>query len=553
MLLTSCSDFLDFTPEDVVTSDENFQNVYDADAAVRGIYGKLIGLADEYVILNELRADLMDVTANANHYLREINLHEATADNPYADPSLFYSVINDCNNALMNFNIMLKDLKFSQEDYNQRYSDIAAVRSWLYLQLVIQFGKVPYITTPIDEISDIKMLKDSVFPMLTIEPMIDSLVDCMENIPYKGLYTDETMMTTLDGYNTKVMYIDKQYLLGELYLWQGDYLNSAIQFKNVMERDIGYNDYDTYKLPTDFFTDECYNSRYVRYYEHDINSVVNNWPKMFSEIQTKSYYCEWIWTMYFSEYYEPENPFIDLFAYNGGSYLLKPSDYAISNWDSQIQKNDFLGDMRGEGSSYYLVGDNPVISKFVSSYNYTSAPYNRSGNWFLWRAAGLHLKYSEAANRDGYSKVAYALMNLGIKTTYADPDATDFYYQNQTLLAFPYDFDGRQTSSSQVPPGLHGEYYRNMGVRGRVYTAALEYPEDVDSLTYTEDKILDEAALELAFEGERWGDLVRVAIHRNNPSILADRIYNKLKMAGYGEAEAVRTKLMSRENWFIPY
>lgn len=553
VLLTSCNDFLDPELKNVVEANKNFQNVYDADAVVRGIYGKLINLADEYVILNELRADLMDVTNNADHYLREINLHQATAGNPYANPQQFYALINECNDALMNFNIMLKELKFSEEAYNQRYSDIAALRSWLYLQLVMHYGKVPYITIPIDEVKDLKMLKDSIFPVLSIETMVDSLVACVENLPYLGLYTDESIRTVIDGYNTKIMFIDKEYFLGELYLWQGNYIKAATQFKNVMERDIGLTNYDSYKIPTDFFTNEFYNSRYVRYYEHDANSVVNNWPAMFYEVQTRSYYGEWIWNMYFSENYPPENPFIDLFAYDGGKYLLKPSNLARQNWSSQTQANEFSGDLRGNGSSYYLEGENPVITKFIWNYSPSTEPFNKSGKWFLWRAGTLHLKFSEAANRDGHSKLAYALINSGIKTTYADPTQTDFYYQNQSLLPFPYDFDGRQTGITQVPPGVRGLYYRNMGIRGRVYSKSLEYPEDVDSLLYTEEKILDEAALELAFEGQRWGDLVRIAIHRNDPSILADRIYSKLFLAGYPEADAVRAKLMNRENWFIPF
>lgn len=548
----SCSDLLEIEPKNVVAEENHFNNIYDADAAVRGIYGKLVNLADEYVILNELRADLMDVTELADYALREINLHQATAENPYANPQKFFSLINDCNDVLVNFKQMLVELKMSKEAYNQRYSDIAAVRSWLFLQLVIHYGEIPYITAPIDQIEDLELLENSTFPVLNIETMVDSLVNFMERLQYLDLYTDESMMTYIDGYDTKIMFIDKEYLLGELYLWQGEYLKAATQFKIVMERDIGIDSYDSYKIRTDFYTNEYYNSRYERYYEHDTYSVINNWPLMFSDFQNTSYFTEWIWVLYFSENYAPENPFISLFALNGGNYLLKPSSTAIDSWKNGIQNNGFTGDFRGENSSYVLNGELPVIQKYIADYDPILQPFNRSGKWFLWRASSLHLKFSEAANRDGYSKLAYALMNNGIKTTYADPAQEDYFTQNRSNLPFPYDFDGRQTGITDNPPGVRGLYYRNMGIRGRVFMQALEYPDEVDSLTYTEDRILDEAALELAFEGNRWGDLVRIAIRRNDPSILADRIYNKLSAAGYPEAEEVRSKLMVRENWFIP-
>jgi hypothetical protein len=66
--------------------------------------------------------------------------------------------------------------------------------------------------------------------------------------------------------------------------------------------------------------------------------------------------------------------------------------------------------------------------------------------------------------------------------------------------------------------------------------------------------IINEDALELAYEGERWPDLLRVAIRRNDPSFIADRIYNKLIKSGIsaGAAGQARAKLMAG-NWFLPF
>jgi hypothetical protein len=68
-----------------------------------------------------------------------------------------------------------------------------------------------------------------------------------------------------------------------------------------------------------------------------------------------------------------------------------------------------------------------------------------------------------------------------------------------------------------------------------------------------ENSIIQEGALELAFEGHRWGDLVRVALRRNDPSFLADKVYDKLRKSNNPNAEAVRSRLMNKENWFLPF
>jgi len=62
-------------------------------------------------------------------------------------------------------------------------------------------------------------------------------------------------------------------------------------------------------------------------------------------------------------------------------------------------------------------------------------------------------------------------------------------------------------------------------------------------------------AQELAFEGHRWPQLLRIAMRRN-PSVLADRVYEKLSKSNNPEAVSraagVRAKLMSGD-WFLPF
>jgi hypothetical protein len=203
-----------------------------------------------------------------------------------------------------------------------------------------------------------------------------------------------------------------------------------------------------------------------------------------------------------------------------------------------------------------MIAGKPVIMKYL--YNYIDAstfqPITQTAGsgqdeskWFLYRAATLHLRYAEAANRDGRHKLAYALVNLGINTTFSDSTtAANNTNTQQTHDVPPYDFDARNGT-----PIIHMNWYRNAGIRGRAFLKAL--PIVGDSTTSVEDQVMGESARELAYEGNRWSDLVRVAMRRGDPSYLANRVYNKLMADGNGQAGTVQAKLMNQASWFLPF
>jgi len=578
----SCKKVFDIKPESQVDQSQAYRNVYDADAAVIGIYGKVMKVAKQYMLWNELRGDLMDITANSDLYLRQLSEQNVTGNNPYINPQPFYDVILNCNDALKNFKIMLQQNKLKTDEFNQRYSDVGAIRSWLYLQLGVHFGNIPYVTDPLEQVSDLH--DPSKFPMVPLNQLIDSLVKFTEALPFLENYPSGTnLVTTVDGYPTSKFFINKNMLLGDLYLWQGQYDKAAIRFRKVMDINgpVG-NDalwYNQYKISNNAANPSLSSINYSRAQDFSsLNYGPVSWRNLFERPATDNdFNWEWIWALPFDKNFAPTDPFIDLFSINGGSYLVRPSQQAIDNWNSQTQVFTFTGgtatapvvfgdnfpfDSRGVFTYRYINGQ-PVIMKYL--YNYLNAstatadclPFNiliEQGKWFLARAATLHLHFAEAANRAGYPKVAYALVNRGIGFTY-DPvpggttgrDVTNI--QNTNFLPDPYKFDAR---NGDAPP-FRSSWYRNFGIRGRANLKVVTLPA-TDSVTNVENMILDENALELAYEGERWPDLLRIAIRRNDPAYIADKIYNKLIKSGLsaGAAGQARSKLMAKD-WFLPF
>jgi starch-binding outer membrane protein, SusD/RagB family len=543
--LPSCKKILDAEPKDVLEEKNMYRNVFDADAAVIGVYGKFMGLSEQYVLLNELRGDLATVTPNADVYLQQVDAHNVQDGNPYASPRPFYEVILNCNDVLHNFDIMLRDKKLKVEEYNMRYSDIATLRCWLYLQLGIHFGKVPYVTNDFADVAALETI--GTMPRLELGQLIDTLTKQIEALPYMQPYAPSaSLVTSVDGYTTNKFFINKQVVAGQLYLWKGEYRKAAVAFKSVMEAG-GTGDINTNRLTGASKGDNNDLAvGYVRYKEWDENMLIDNnsqgWRSIFARSEDKLFGYEWIWYLPFNKSFQPVDPFIKLFSNRGGSYLLKPSQYAITKWNSEVQKNDFSYDARGKIFSWRTLNNQPVVMKYL--YNYLdensfvpTSLFEKSGKWFLYRAASLHLDFAEAANRDAHRSLAYALLNQGLTTI---PNRI-------TNEGNPYNFDARKSDN----PKITGDWCNNMGIRGRanLYSPAVTG----DSTLFVEDQVISEAGLELAYEGRRWPDLVRIALRRNDPAFLADKIFNKLKAENNPAAAGVRTKLMNKDNWYLPF
>ena len=571
----SCEKSFDLKPEDALDYSQAYQNVYDADAVVFGIYGKMAGIADRYLVLNELRADLEDVTQNSDQYLKQLNNHDVSLENPWADPKPFYEIILNCNDVLKNFDIMLENKRLTQADYDIRKSEVITARAWLYLQLGIHYGNVPYITDPLATFADLK--DESKYPKIPFTELLDKLIISTESMPNKDpLPSTVSLSATLDSYPTLKMFINKYFLMGDLYLWKGDYPSAAKYYHKLMT-------YAEVLYPGNPADEKAFNTYSLGTSSNSGTTYIGNdrWTNIFTTGFTDRYANEENITMLpFDKKFDPVNPFIDLY-YN--KYVIKPSALAINKWNAQNRSDNTPFDTwRGLNRSYFVEGNQTYINKQISNYS-KNLPFETTDKWIIYRAALLHLHMAEAANRDGRDRLAYALLNNGIRSAYTPvPSPSNVInvmqsnvYMNSAneWVADPnkdYYFDARFGTA----PNYRAYWHTNAGVRGRMSLA----PVKVDSAQYfnmtvpgkqykevndrpglilaMEDLILEEVALEGAFEGYRWQDLLRIALRRKDiqPSFLADKIAAKFEAKGDAAgAAAVRAKLATEAGWYLPF
>ena len=63
------------------------------------------------------------------------------------------------------------------------------------------------------------------------------------------------------------------------------------------------------------------------------------------------------------------------------------------------------------------------------------------------------------------------------------------------------------------------------------------------------DVILNERAMELAMEGKRWFDLLRVAQNDNRPDVLINKV---LLSRAVGDRKAIRARIIDPRGWYLP-
>jgi len=374
------------------------------------------------------------------------------------------------------------------------------------------------------------------------------------------------MNISVDGYNTAKFFVNKKCLLGDLNLWKGNYVKAATWYRQVMEIATAGTAGARYYMQNKLGWNGSGEDHYISYSRaNDATTLIYEpqWRHMIQRGQDNGFDYEWIWVLPFDSRFKPENPLINLFSPIGGSYLVKPSIQAMDYFNSQRQRvpsgqTGFIPyDARGI-FTYRDIGGQPVVMKYLYNYiNYNTNtavnPFQKNGKWFLYRQTHLHLRFAEAANRAGQPKLAYSFFNSGFGGTYAPPSGvTDVtLYHNTPDLPYPFNFDGRNSGGTGVPY-YRADWYRNIGIRARAniqnYVMA-----GVDSTLEVEDGLVQEGALENGFEGTRWPDLMRIALRRNDPAFLADKIYDKLRKDGVGDAAAVRAKLMNKDNWYLPF
>lgn len=521
VMTSSCDSMLDVQSErNMFPEDHKIDSPNDSIYSMIGIFTQLQKLADKYVVLGELRADLMDVTENARLELKEISNLEIDSDNPYNVIEDYYAVINHCNYLINNIDTAF--ISGGEKSLLKEYAAAKAIRAWTYMQLAMNYGKAKYYSEPLLTVQSAQ----TQFPEYSINELVPVLIQELE--PVKSVETPGRISLGPDMSSEK-LFFPIPLLLGDLYMWSGQFEKAAREYYSLIE-------------DKQYIIDDRYNSTWEVDNGVFVEREYYNYQLIF-EINTD----EQLTLIAGSTELGEED---ELYKLTYPSYELAPSQVAIANWDNQTyyynENATIPGDLRGQLGSYadFINGENTIL-KYYWMHSWAQV----SKAVMVYRVATLYLRYAEAVNRAGKPNLAFAVLKHGMNADalavdtivprhekysfYTDSTGTFIDYVNFSSIVFDYNI------------GVHSRGCGNMDRANDYVIPALNTKED--SILYVEDKIIEELALETAFEGSRFHDLMRIAIRRNNPAYLADKIAAKHT----GNEQAIRSKLMDENNWYL--
>ncbi len=501
--LSSCSDFLDIEPRNLVILEQFWNEKTDVDNTVAGCYEGLQSTANitRMMAWGEFRSDNISIGEKAeqdDYHMYKFLQANIDPNNVYTDWSSFYSVINRCNTVIFYApQVQQKDPSFSESDLRATIAEVSAIRDLCYFYLIRSFKNVPYITTAYTDDN-----QPMAIPASPFEEVLDSLINDLERV--KG---DAVRRYPTNGdkqyYQTSRITRDAIYaMLCEMYLWKQDY-QKCVDYADLIiksKQDKAKEDEGTLYSNMDKYFDGY--------------PLIANWTSQTGYFGSASDAIfasgnsdESIFELYFSKTNANMSSNGAVNAYYGyldGSwyYRVSPSQYLVTDVSNNLYKlfrNQY--DARYYESIYssniigkYTASITPVIETTSTKVNtLPSTLYAKDknrANWIIYRLTDIMLMKAEAlvqlaaGNDDEKLQEAFKLVQVVNK---------------RSILK-----DKDRIAAADM----------------------LSFPTE-DAKTKMEEMVMQERQRELLFEGKRWFDLVRRSMRDGNNEYLSRQISNK--------------------------
>lgn len=522
--MTACEDALDTTSESYVFDrNHSLSAANDSLYSAMGILSRLQTLGEKYVTYGELRGDLVIVPATAPLAYQCISSFEPLeAEDASGMKRDFYSVVNNCNIALSRMDTTVTE--HGLQVMMPEYAAIRTMRDWTLLQLGLAYGEASFTEAPILEVK----AAENKYQSVGLDELVKKLIADLEPIAAH----DTPNYGNIDGFSSKLFFIKPALLLGDLYLYNGDYQQAAAMYYKVI-KDEGYvvsvdnaNHWTTSVRNesvdghSNTYTSEAvtilpYASDAKKYHPDIVNLTYNITPTFVPA------------TWFMNEMSASQHYHIDrLGITNISGYLEGDLRGSMVDRNGVVAPSAFGEVKTGSEASSCLITKFMHNGTEYSSVVNPNNPLMEKGTVIcrsiaLYRIPHIYLRYAEAVNRAGKPSLAFAVLKYGLRGEVLDDETK----------VDPEELADQAAWTNFSAPTFDRNY--GTAMRGRGLGIAVEQtdyvlPETEDKaelIEWVEERILDEMASETCFEGNRFFDLLRISRHRlGHPQYLAKKI-----------------------------
>ena len=476
---TSCEDM--FTKE----SDLNTTELTPEDTLYRvmGIVKQMQKLVDRTVLLGEVRADLVDITTATTTQLQELAANTIGRDNLYNNVADYYSVINNCNIFIQHVDTSYR--VNNKQIFIKEYAAVKAFRAWTYLQLVLNYGNVPFVTDGVLTAAQADDIVANTGNRADLQKVCDFFIDDLTPLVNEEL---PVITPTPQGFaDSRKFFIPVRLILGDLYLWRASLNNSRNDF---IQAAVCYHDFLDYnnKYVTTGMSKVAWNNvqltgrpsdTYAGMFTNSGNNISDGDNEVITIIpldsipsgDAKAVYdanvselCGIFCSLYKNNYkvqLVPSANLRNLSASQVFSYALKDvtsnqiTDTIYStekSFDDPIQEGDLrlqsVYSMRTVNDKYHAEysTERQAIEKYGKNNNGTYDD-KRISYIPIYRVGMVYLRLAEALNQAGFPETAFSILKYGISTTTMDRHVSSL--EVERLKEIPTQFDGNLSAWNQ--------------------------------------------------------------------------------------------------------
>ena len=592
-VLTSCEDFFTQESDDVLYADQEHLNIAeDSIYSVTGILTKLQALADRTILLGELRGDLVDLTTVANNDLREIYEFNVSDDNKYNQPSDYYAVINNCNYFIEHVDTALHDNR-GEIIFMKEYCAVKAIRAWTYLQLVLNYGEVPFFDKALLSKEQAEQAESA--GKKNIEEICTYFINDLATLPER-YNTELPGYRQIRGLESKLLYFPLSVIRGDLYLWRAtmtgsveDYKNAARNYyKYISERNGAFSAYPMTESRV------CWTPGQTNWRSYTLYSDVTSFSESVSpnaemitliagdSIRAEGHYSELRNIFSSSEdndYKVSVTPSQRLFdiSESQANCVLAANGLSVYYAPKGLDEHE-SGDLRlsrvwSESYTIDRVTNKRIETQRISKYN--------SRNVHIYRRTMVYMRLAEALNGAGYPRMAFQILAEGLSNEAIEDNVMSRYFnydaendtlvmsQKDSLFLAEFNFDNNlygvcdnldlaktsATGHNQIGIHMRGSGFTPMDTTYVLRNDTIETDPVKRAQLIKEQQaavdtlLLTESALEFAFEGTRYYDIMRFAKRQANPAAAMKQIIE----ARRGTKGTTSVPLTDESSWFLKW